>query len=83
MIKLNVSHLPPDIANLLMLRGAALPPLLWLDTPNKAAKNLLEQTPEDTTLFRLAKLVDESMGSAVRALLYLLNGWRTDCDMYA
>lgn len=83
MIKLNVSLFPSDIANLLMLRGAAVPPLLWQNSANRAAKDLLDQAADDTSLFRRETLADEAMSTAVRAMLYLWNGWHGECEQYA
>lgn len=81
MIKLNVNEFPGDIANALMLRSAGLPPLQWNGKPNRAAKELIDQV-EDTQLFQSYRIVDESMATAVRAMLYLWNGWPGDCEMY-
>lgn len=83
MITLNGSQLPGHIANALMLRGSALPPLRWFDAPNRAAKEILDQAADDTGLFQLAQPVDESMCAAVRGMLYLFNGWPAECAMYA
>lgn len=83
MIKLNVSLLPSDIANLLMLRGAAVPPLLWQNSANRVAKDLLDQAADDTALFLRAALADEAMSTAIRAMLYLWNGWHGECELYA
>ncbi len=83
MIKLNVSLFPTDIANLLMLRGAAVPPLLWQNSANRTAKDLLDQAADDTSLFGRAALADEAMSTAVRAMLYLWNGWHGECELYA
>ena len=83
MIKLDPSQLPSDITNALMLRGADVLPLLWQERPNTPAKALIESVADDEALFRGRKLVDESMCAAVRALLYLWNGWHAECEMYA
>lgn len=82
MIKLNPAQFPDDIANALMLRGVGIPPLHWHDKPIRAGKDLLDQL-EDDNLFKPHKIVDESMASAVRAMLYLWNGFPGDCDMYS
>ncbi|UCE60738.1 MAG: hypothetical protein JSU63_03100 [Phycisphaerales bacterium] len=52
MIDLDVSQLAPDIANLLMLRGADLPPLEWHCKPVQAAKDMLDRITDDTALFK-------------------------------
>ena|GEM_PF-7103703 len=76
MIKVDPSVLAPDVAVLLQLRGAALPSLRWYDKPNQAAKQVLLDIEDDARLFRQTTLADEPMVGAVRAVLYLWNGWR-------
>lgn len=83
MIELNVSRLPGEIANVLLMCGWSVTPLKWLDKPNRTAKKILDRESEDTVLFKTENLPDESMCAAVRAMLYLLSGWRGECDMYA
>ncbi len=83
MIDLDCSRFSPDVANILMLRGADLPSFQWQNKPNQAAKDMLERIMEDTALFRRDSLADERMSAAVRALLYLWNGWLAECNMYA
>jgi len=79
MIALDVSCLAPDVANVLMLRGAELPPLQWHDKPNRAAKQMLLGIKTDAALLRQNPLANDAMGRAVRAALYLWNGWLEDC----
>ena len=83
MIDLDTAQVAPDVANLLMLRGADLPPFQWQKKPNPAAKEMLDRITEDTALLRQESLADEGMSAAVRALLYLWNGWLVECSMYA
>ena len=75
--------LAPYVAVLLQLRGAALPSLRWHDKPNQAAKQVLQDIEDDARLFRQTTLADEPMVGAVRAMLYLWNGWPSECKMYA
>ncbi len=82
MIDLNVSALAPEVAKLLMLRGSGLPPLQWSDHPNRTAKRTLDGANEAAVLARDA-LADKQMAVAVRALLYLWNGWVAECAMCA
>ena len=83
MIELDPSQFPSHITNVLMLRGAGVPPLLWQERPNATAKALIDGVVDDGALFGGRRLVDESMSAAVRALLYLWNGWYAECEMYA
>lgn len=82
MVDLDTSALSPEIAMLLMQRGSELPPLQWADGPNQFAKKTLDAI-EDSNLFARDTFADEGMAAAVRALLYLWNGWLGDCEMYA
>lgn len=83
MIDLDTQRFPADIANLLLLRGADLPSLQWQLRPNQSAKEMLDKLPDDADLFRRKSLPDEGMCAGVRALLYLWNGWPTECRMFA
>ncbi len=82
MMKINPAQFPSEIANALMLRGVGIPPLHWHDKSIRAGKDLLDHN-EDDDLFKPHSIVDESMASAVRAMLYLWNGFAGDCEMYS
>jgi len=77
MIELDTSLLAPEITYVLMLRGAQLPPLEWAERANEAAKRHLESL-DDISLFGRTTLAKPDMGLAVRAMLYLWNGWLQD-----
>jgi hypothetical protein len=83
MLRLDPSHLPETLATTLMLRGAQVPPLDWSVNPSRLAKETLDQQPDDATLLGDGGIADESAAAAVRALLYLWNGWLSDANMYA
>ncbi|MCP4590247.1 MAG: hypothetical protein GY842_05865 [bacterium] len=83
MIELDPSLLAPDVAVLLQLRGAALPPLAWHLRPNNPAKRMLDERSQDTALLSIPKVIDEGMAGVVRAALYLWNGWADECRQYA
>jgi len=72
----------PQITSLLMLRGAGIPPVRWDEHPNAMASSTLEGL-EDEKLFGRAELADQAAASAVRALLYLWNGWMAEATMIA
>ena len=78
---LDHAHLPPEIAKLLLLRGAGTPPLEW--NAVRAAKQSLDAIAGDADLFRGVSISDDTMAGAVRALLYLWNGWPAECVMHA
>ena len=82
MFELQVAKAASQISTLLMARGTALPPVLWNEGANSIAKKTLD-TMDDPQLFAPAELKNELMGSAVRSLLYLWNGWPNECNMYA
>lgn len=82
MINLDLTKLAPEIVALLVRRGSGLPSLAWHDRNIPPAKSALDQI-DDTQLFDSAALADEGMVAAVRAMLYLWNGWPDDCKMYA
>lgn len=81
MIGLDLGAFPPEIAKLLLLRGASLPPVLWGSEGLRLGKKTLD-TLEDQTLFA-NPIVDEEMSTAVRSLLYLWCGWLADCVMFS
>ena len=83
MIELDPSQFAPEITYLLMQQHAALPPLQWHLKPCRAAKQSLDAIADDTDLCARSSLADEESGAAVRALLYLWNGWPAECAMYA
>jgi hypothetical protein len=78
MIELDTSQLAPEITYVLMLRGAQVPALAWADRANDAAKRHLESM-DDLSLLGRPTLANPDQGLAVRALLYLWNGWLKEC----
>lgn len=82
MIELEYSKMAPTIASLLQAKGTALPTVQWLDNQIASAKKTLD-TSDDAQLFSPSTLKNESMAAAVRALLYLWNGWIDESTMYA
>jgi len=72
----------PEVTALLLARGTALPTLVWHARPNQAAKTTLDAI-DDAKLFGRDAINDEPMAAAVRALLYLWNGWPEDCRMHS
>ena len=81
MIDLDPTQLPRNIATILLLRGAELPPVVWGKTPNRAAKRTLDEI-DDQELFGRGNLPNEAMSGVVRGLLYLWHGWISECNMY-
>ena len=81
MADLNIGRLAPDVAALLWKVGGDLPPLLWQDRANPAARKTLDEVDEHR-LFGRQELKSDAMASAVKALLYLWNGWPADGSMY-
>lgn len=81
MIGLDVSLFTTEVARILLLRGTNLPPAMWKCEPNRGAKRILDDV-DDATLFAPVGLADESMGAAVRALLYMWTGWLGECQMF-
>ena len=82
MIELEISESAPEISKLLLARGTALPAVQWLHNPSSTAKKTLDAM-DDAQLFAPTSLKNESMSAAVRALLYLWNGWIDESAMYA
>lgn len=78
----DLTKTPAETTQLLMSRGAGLPPLLWQEHQNPLAKKTLDSI-QDAKLCGNAPLRDEAMAGAVRALLYLWTGWPTEASMYA
>jgi len=74
MIELNASQLAPEVAALFLLGSGQQTMLQWHTHPKKFAKDRLDQI-DNAELFGRQSLADEAMASAVRALLYLWNGW--------
>ncbi len=83
MLKLDRSVLPAHIATLISMRGDTLPPLLAQGGSVRAARNLLESIADDAALCGCKVLADPSAGAAVRAMLFLWNGWPQECEMCA
>lgn len=82
MIDLDISQLPSEMMALFLQRGTNLPPLHWPSYANRIARDSLEGL-SDAKLFHGKELIDASMGGAVRALLYLWNGWPEECVTHA
>lgn len=82
MPEFDLTKTPAETTQLLMSRGAGLPPLLWQQHQNPLAKKTLDAI-QDAKLCGDAKLQDEAMAGAVRALLYLWTGWPGEAAMYA
>lgn len=82
MLDLDLARLSPEVAKIIMLRGAESPSLQWQEHPNLGAKRTLD-TIEDSRLFGPGVTLDEGMAAAVRGLLYIWNGWIGECKMYA
>ena len=78
MSELNHSELPSEMATLLLLRGTGLAPLNWAEHPNRSARHALGPL-SDPSLLGVAEIRDRGMASAVRALLFVWNGWTDDC----
>lgn len=82
MIELEISDTAPEISKLLLARGTALPTVQWQHNRSSTAKKTLDAM-DDAQLFAPTSLKNESMSAAVRALLYLWNGWIDESAMYA
>ncbi len=82
MIELEISETAPEISTLLLARGTALPAVQWQHNRSSTAKKTLDAM-DDAQLFAPTNLKNESMSAAVRALLYLWNGWIDESAMYA
>jgi len=78
-IALHQRELPRDIATLVKVRGAGLPPLQLQDGANRPAKATLDALYGDAGLFHRKQLADATLAAAVRGLLYLWNGWLDEC----
>jgi hypothetical protein len=74
MIDLDPSLLAPEITYLVMLRGAQVPPLMWTERRQELGRQHLGQM-NDRKLFGRGSYANAEMAHAVRALLYLWNGW--------
>ena len=83
MLKLDLSRMPPEMAGVLLLRGAELPPVSWSDRPNRAGRTQLSAVRTEEDLLKCKVLVDAGMAGAVRALLYLWHGWLEECERSA
>ncbi len=78
MIELDPSLLPPEMTYVVMLRGAQIPPLVWTERRQDTAKQHLEDN-DNNKLFGRVMSANEEMACAVRAMLYLWNGWIQEC----
>lgn len=74
MVELDYSRLGPEVASLLTMRGGLVPPLQWSDDPCEAARTQLSGM-SDKKLFAPHEPRERGMLPAVRAMLYLWNGW--------
>ncbi len=83
MTELDLNLFPKYIATLLSLRGNSPPPLQPQKSAIHAGKQMLESLDDNNTLCGSTVLVNEQMGCAVRAILYLWNGWPGECTMSA
>lgn len=82
MLDIDPSQLPTEISNLLLTRGEVLPPLHWPSCANRNAAAMLDEL-SDAKLFGRSRIANEAMAGAVRALLYLWNGWPNECSTVA
>jgi len=82
MLDLDIARLSPEVARIMLLRAADSEPLQWHEHKNLGAKRGLEAI-DDAKLFGPGAVVDEGMATAVRALLYIWNGWIGEGKMYA
>ncbi len=74
MIELDASQLTSEVAALFLSGSGQQTMLQWHTHPKKFAKDRLDQI-DNAELFGRASLADEKMAAAIRALLYLWNGW--------
>jgi hypothetical protein len=82
MLTVDIGKLPAEIAAMFMVRNPESAPLRWQAHPNRRGKNTLDET-SDEQLFGDVPVLNDSMASGVRALLYAWNGWLEDAKMYA
>ncbi len=82
MIELQPSQLASEVSALLLSSGAEIPSLQWHLRPKQFTKSTLD-TIDDAKLFDRETLADEGMVAAVRALLYVWNGWPHEASMFA
>lgn len=82
MLDLDLARLSPEVAKIIMLRGARTPSLRWQEHQNTGAKKTLDAI-DDARLFGSGVVINEGMAAATRSLLYLWNGWIGECKMYA
>lgn len=81
MLQLDSTLLAPKIAQAMAYAGWGLPPLNWATRANQTAQSMLDDA-DDANLFAPHQVSDETMASAVRALLYLWSGWPVYCHMW-
>jgi hypothetical protein len=82
MIGLDPSLLAPEVTYVLMQRGANVPPVQWQDRPSEPAKRHLAEL-DDAKLLNIGSPANKEMAAAVRAMLYLWNGWLEECTVTA
>jgi len=78
-VELDYSHLSPEVASLLTMRGGLVPPLRWSDEPCEAARTRLSGM-SDRKLFGPDEPREREMLPAVRGMLYLWNGWLREVE---
>jgi hypothetical protein len=71
-------ELPRDVVTLLSQRAGMLP-LVLPEGANRGAKATLDVLRDDAALLPRKEKPDLAFAAAVRALLYLWNGWPEDC----
>jgi hypothetical protein len=82
MFALEITRLPTEVASMLAVRNRGALPLRWQTQPDRRGKNALDEMADDR-LFGGLPVIDSSMTPAVKALLYLWNGWPDDAKMHA
>ncbi len=82
MLKIDINRMVPNIAQIMMLRGSGILPVLWSEHPNRSAKEMLESY-EDDVLFDGVDVKDKGMAAAVGSLLFLWTGWLDEAFMMA
>ena len=82
MIGLDPSLLAPEVTYILMQRGANVPPVQWQERPSEAARRHLAGL-DDAKLLNCESPANQEMTAAVRAMLYLWNGWIEECNVTA
>ena len=82
MVEIDLTKLSEKVSTILMLRGSSLPPLCLGEHPHPQASDLLEALPDDE-LFGVPQINDVDLAMAIRALLYIRNGYINEGNMFA